>query len=871
MNFFDIVSAIIIDPIIYVLEFIFARVNLLIANPAFCIIILSLSVSVLTLPLYRRADAIQMDSRKKEEEIRPVVNHISKSFKGDEKILMLQAYYRIKKYSSLYSLKGLLSLILQIPFFIAAYRFLSKLPILGGCSFGPIKDLMTPDSLIVIGGISINVLPILMTVINLISSAIIVHGQPLKNKVALYLSAAIFLVLLYNSPSGLVLYWTMNNVFSLLKNIYHKVSAQSLSQRKTENDLCVSNSEKVTFWMGVVYLALLGGYYIPSGVINSCVEDFIGTSMLNNPSIYVYYPLFVFFGFFVLWIGVYYVLSGAVFKRIMSFSACVLSWIFTIDYFFFGLDYKLTMSPEFVFDYWLKPDSFMMFIGGIVIIVIIPIVFLVNKIQDKVMPTILLSGILTITFIGTSNVIDIQKDYKEVLSYVNNEQIPDLRISRNGKNVVVIMLDRAIGSLAPYIFNERQELYDKFDGFTLYPNTLSYGISTNFGAPPLFGGYEYTVESMNDRDDQLLKNKHNESLKLMPTVFGESGYYVTVVDPPYADYRTISDLSIYDGIDNVHAYRAMGVFNEYGTAADEQSCSVRKRNIVFYSIFKMISPFMKEAIYNNGDYNSLGVVNERAGTDGFSFPQYRDGLYRSVGIDSTVLDSFSALESLKEYTTIDNSDQNCFLMMGNRMPHSFNYLQEPDYVPAERVDNTIYETLHNSRITPDGKGINMYAYYQVGSYQCNAASYISLSKWFDFLKEEGVWDNTRIIIVADHGYELGHFDNTILSGSGFDLESVNPVLMVKDFDSHGFAISDQFMTNADVPTLAFETVIENPVNPFTGNEINSAAKTEGPIKVLFSYNFSVAKNNGYRFEEGYWYTVHDSVMDINNWEFDGVY
>ena len=30
--------------------------------------------------------------------------------------------------------------------------------------------------------------------------------------------ALIFLVLLYSSPAGLVLYWTMNNVFSLVKS-----------------------------------------------------------------------------------------------------------------------------------------------------------------------------------------------------------------------------------------------------------------------------------------------------------------------------------------------------------------------------------------------------------------------------------------------------------------------------------------------------------------------------------------------------------------------------------------------------------------------------------------------------------------------------
>jgi len=47
-------------------------------------------------------------------------------------------------------------------------------------------------------------------------------GFPLKDKIPLYLIAAVFLVLLYGTPSGLVLYWMMNNIFSLVKNCLQK-------------------------------------------------------------------------------------------------------------------------------------------------------------------------------------------------------------------------------------------------------------------------------------------------------------------------------------------------------------------------------------------------------------------------------------------------------------------------------------------------------------------------------------------------------------------------------------------------------------------------------------------------------------------------
>ena len=58
------------------------------------------------------------------------------------------------------------------------------------------------------------------------------------------------------------------------------------------------------------------------------------------------------------------------------------------------------------------------------------------------------------------------------------------------------------------------------------------------------------------------------------------------------------------------------------------------------------------------------------------------------------------------------------------------------------------------------------------------------------------------------------------------------MLLVKDFGATGFTTSDTFMTNADVPTLAMAGLIENPVNPFTGNPINSSFKEEKNILLL---------------------------------------
>lgn len=61
-----------------------------------------------------------------------------------------------------------------------------------------------------------------MTAINLLSGYVYATDMSRNEKVTIVVVALFFLVLLYNSPSSLLVYWTFNNVFSLVKNLYYK-------------------------------------------------------------------------------------------------------------------------------------------------------------------------------------------------------------------------------------------------------------------------------------------------------------------------------------------------------------------------------------------------------------------------------------------------------------------------------------------------------------------------------------------------------------------------------------------------------------------------------------------------------------------------
>ena len=150
MTITGILYKLILGPLVLLFDVVYAMTCRVTGDPGFSIVFLSLAMNLLVLPLYRRADALQEDERRQSIALQPGVSHIKKTFRGNERFMILQTYYRQNRYRPWYALKGSLSLLLEIPFFIAAYRFLSGLQLLQGVSFGPIRDLSLPDGLLLI-------------------------------------------------------------------------------------------------------------------------------------------------------------------------------------------------------------------------------------------------------------------------------------------------------------------------------------------------------------------------------------------------------------------------------------------------------------------------------------------------------------------------------------------------------------------------------------------------------------------------------------------------------------------------------------------------------------------------------------------------
>ena len=114
MSFWTLLYSFLLMPIQLVFEVVFSfAYTLTNERIGLAIVALSLAINILILPLYRRADAMQEEERLLEAKLHPGVSHIKKTFRGDERTMMLRTYYRQNNYSPLFVLRGAVSLFLE--------------------------------------------------------------------------------------------------------------------------------------------------------------------------------------------------------------------------------------------------------------------------------------------------------------------------------------------------------------------------------------------------------------------------------------------------------------------------------------------------------------------------------------------------------------------------------------------------------------------------------------------------------------------------------------------------------------------------------------------------------------------------------------
>ena len=202
----------------------------LIPNYGVAIILLTILTKALLIPLSKKGT----ESTAKMSALQPKLQELQTKYKDDPEALN-NAMAKLYKEEGINPMGSCWPMLIQFPIFIGLYGLLNKDFSLRGAMFIPgwITDLSIPETVFTLPfnipfiGSAIHLLPIIYTASMIFSMKITqsaTSGQAAGSKgmtwFMTYGMSIMFFFILYNAPSGLLVYWTMSNLLAILQQVY---------------------------------------------------------------------------------------------------------------------------------------------------------------------------------------------------------------------------------------------------------------------------------------------------------------------------------------------------------------------------------------------------------------------------------------------------------------------------------------------------------------------------------------------------------------------------------------------------------------------------------------------------------------------------
>lgn len=183
-------------------------------NYAAAILALTTIVKLSLWPLQSKATA----SMRRMSALSPKIQELRDKYK-DDPTRMNQEVMKLYKDYGINPVGGCLPMLIQIPIFFGLFTMLRQAVELRGASFLWIKDLSQPDTVghLPVMGWPINVLPLIMAATSFWMTHLTPKsGDPTQQRMMMFMPI-IFIVFCYNFAAALALYYTAQNLFSILQ------------------------------------------------------------------------------------------------------------------------------------------------------------------------------------------------------------------------------------------------------------------------------------------------------------------------------------------------------------------------------------------------------------------------------------------------------------------------------------------------------------------------------------------------------------------------------------------------------------------------------------------------------------------------------
>ena len=700
-----------------------------------------------------------------------------------------------------------MGLLIQVPFFLAAYWMLLEYLPLQGESFGPIKDLFQPDRLIPFEGTTYNLLPFIMTIINLFAVFLYTKNKDKFENIQLIMIAFVFLILSYDLSSAMVLYWTMNNVFAIgknwlfnTKNWIQWVSKFNVSEKiknlisyifKQSDKSCNhTNAISLIIIINVIILLLLpfqlmvfyGGNFTLD-VLSALKIILIITVFSTLVTVLLYLLIHYLFNKFLL------NKSQIKFQQVATSTLLfILSWI-TLS----GNIFPLVKSIDGLIS---NTHSDLPTNWYNLIIVFICCV-LITKMSYTNYGNKIIIAFFVVFYIGRlpSLIIQIQalnEKWETRSLHLKKERITEFSLN---KNILVVSFDGLQGSVVQDVFNNDKKIQSEFKDFLFFSNVISTEPATTASlVNELFGNIDF--REIGNNMMSLLSNLPMNTL-LLNQKFGE-GVNVSTYGTYYKFNLNLDNHHI---INNDRATWSKFI-RIYSYVSDRLLTGTFTDNFIRRIRYYVFDPLVA-IVYFGDDVKGRHLV-------GFNHPRQGD---------------------LQEYNRwVDNMS----IVEKDTLTIKYMHFTHTHYP----ITFDLYGKDHLN--DPSWMALNQ---NYIGVYN---QTYFALNQFIDLikkLKELEVYNNTFLVLKSDHGKPTIYFDDypnnlRINNHKIYGLARYNgPMLMIKDIDRKDTTLMDikDLVTLGDLaPTIALnfsQNIVKSTIPPGL-NLLDKINKIESPYIYL---------------------------------------
>jgi hypothetical protein len=398
-----------------------------------------------------------------------------------------------------------------------------------------------------------------------------------------------------------------------------------------------------------------------------------------------------------------------------------------------------------------------------------------------------------------------------------------LRFSRTRPNVLFIFLDRFMGSYVEEILAAEPLLAQRLSGFTWYPRTVSAGENSIAGVHGMLGGYDYTPDAMNARGGSL-RDLSVEAFSILPYNFARQGWSVNVVGPRGLGFTMAGDCSF--------------------LRMERVNCTHIPKSVSKSAAQSMGFPLMDLAKSNYSDLLSmLGAM--RSGPYAAKELLLHRGPWQNF-LDHSAGTTFREWAELRGWSALTDTGATGSSMnfISSILPHEPYYMGD-DCRPRRTRQLPGKEML--------GRYGNTFAWIHAVTARCTL---LAVADYLDYLKAQGVYDNTRILVVSDHGIvgPVTDLSSRAITGGTQAPEFVRTrsLLLVKPRGATGsLAVSEEFLPNAEAPHIACME-LGGCVNPYLHDKPISPLDRTVPFQVtMVPWQFNLQKPDSFVVLERY--------------------